>query len=61
MRLIDTPEMEKLYSVFEPFLTHKPTDDPFISDTPKEAKDAFDKYTRLHNEQKKRVISEFYA
>ena len=61
MRLIDTPEMEKLYSIFAPFLTHKPTDDPFISGTPKEAKEAFEKYSRLHKEQRKRVVSEFFA
>lgn len=61
MRLIDTPEMKRLYNVFAPFLTHKPTEDPFISGTPQEAKEAFDRYTQLHNEQKHRVISEFFA
>lgn len=62
MKFIDTPEMEKLWAVCEPFLTH--SHDPanrFIKDTPKEAVEAFEKWCKLRGDQRKRAIAEFFA
>ena len=62
MRFFDTPEMEKLWSIFEPFLTRSM--DPtkrFAENTPKEAIEAFERWHNLREEQQNREIADFFA
>lgn len=48
MRLIDTPEMKKLFDIVEPYLNNRYQ---LPDDAPDEIKEAFREYQRLSKEQ----------
>ena len=60
MSLPITPEMEKLWEKFEPYLMHNVVGVKFKKDTPQEILEAHKEYVRLGKEQNDAEIETYF-